>query len=85
MNSWEVPIAIFGFDGSNVMDCSVADETLRVVLPLTPPNVAATFVEPDATGVAMPLKPASLLITATDPLDELQVTCAVRSCCELSE
>ena len=74
VNCWEVPIAIFGFSGSNDIDCSMADVTVRVVVPEILPNVAEMAVEPVPTDVARPLEPAALLIDATDPADELQVT-----------
>ena len=67
------------------MDTRVAAVTLRVVVPETLPNAAEMVVEPVPAEVARPLEPAALLIDATDPADELQVTCTVRSCTELSE
>ena len=67
------------------MDTSVAGVTVRVVEFDKPPDVAVIVVEPAATGVANPLKPAALLMVATDAADELQVTVVVRFCVELSE
>ena len=48
-------------------------------------TVAVIVVVPAATGVALPLLPAVLLIVATDGTDELQVADVVRSCVVLSE
>jgi hypothetical protein len=48
-------------------------------------TVAVIVVVPAATGVALPLLPAALLIVATDGTDELQVADVVRSCIVLSE
>ena len=67
------------------MEARVADVTVRVVVPETLSNAAEMVVEPVLTEVARPLEPAALLMVATDPADELQVTWDVRSCTELSE
>jgi hypothetical protein len=67
------------------MDTSVAGVTVRVVEPDILPDVAVIVVEPVATGVANPLKPAALLMVATAAADELQVTAVVRFCVVLSE
>ena len=65
--------------GVTARDTSVAGVTLRVVEAERLPEVAVTVVEPAATEVATPLKPAALLIVAAAVLEEFQVTAAVRS------
>jgi hypothetical protein len=85
VNCRVVPRAILGLTGSIVIDCRVAGVTVRVVVPEIPSIAAVMVVEPTARAVANPLEPAVLLIEATAPSDELQVTCVVRSCFELSE
>jgi hypothetical protein len=44
----------------------------------TPPDVAVIVVDPPATEIANPLKPAALLMAAIVAVDELQVTAVVR-------
>ena len=85
VNCWLLPIAILGLGGVTPIDTSVADVTVRVVLPATVPDVAVTRVEPAVRDVARPVESAALLIAATAPFDEPQVTEAVRSCLVLSE
>jgi hypothetical protein len=85
VNCRVVPRAILGLTGSIVIDCRVAGVTVRVVVPEIPSIAAVMVVEPTARAVANPLEPAVLLIEATAPSDELQVTCVVRSCVEPSE
>jgi hypothetical protein len=58
--------------------------TVRVVEPEMPPDAAVIVDVPKATGVAIPLEPAILLMVATDVADELQLADAVRSCVVLS-
>ena len=67
------------------MDTSVAEVTVSVVNPDMLPDVAVIVVEPAATDVARPFEPAALLIVATPPVDEPQVTAVVRFCVVLSE
>jgi len=67
------------------MDTSVAAVTVSVVDPDILPDVAVIVVEPAAAGVARPLEPAALLMVATPPVNEPQVTVVVRSCVVLSE
>lgn len=59
----------------------VAVDTVRVVVPEIPPDVAVIVTEPTATPVARPLE----LIVATDVLDELQVAVEVKSCVVASD
>ena len=63
-------------DGVTVMDCRVAEVTVRVALLDTMlPAVACTVVVPTAVDVAKPLvSPPALLMTATERDVELQVT-----------
>src|SRR5438309_11971286 len=58
----------------------VAAVTVSVVFPETSPSVAVIVVVPAATDVAKPSQPPAVLIVAAAVLDELQVTCVVRSC-----
>ena len=62
----------------------VASVTVNVVLPVTVSLVADTVVLPTPTVVASPFEPAALLTVATALSEDAQVTCAVRSCVELS-
>jgi len=63
----------------------VALITVRVVLPVMPPNLAVMVAEPTPTPVASPLEFDALLMTATVVAEELQVAPMVRTCTELSE
>jgi NADH dehydrogenase FAD-containing subunit len=76
-----VPLAMPGLDGVTAIDMSVAEFTVSKVDPVMLLDVAVTVVEPAASEVAKPEVP----IVATPVLDELQITCAVRSCVVLSE
>jgi hypothetical protein len=69
---------MLGLAGATARDASVAGVTVRVVEPAMLPEVAVIVVEPAATDVAMPLKPAALLTVAAAVLEELHVTEAVR-------
>ena len=62
------------------MDASVALVIVNVVLPEIRPLVAVIVVEPVATGVASPLKPAALLMVALVRFEDVQATDDVRSC-----
>jgi hypothetical protein len=59
--------------------------TVRSVVPVAPPHVAATVVVPVASDVTRPLEPAVLLICATDGDEELQDADVVKSWIELSK
>jgi hypothetical protein len=76
VNCWFVPDVIEGFAGVTAMDTRVAAVTLRVVDPLTVPELAATVVVPTPFPVARP----PLEIVATPGDEELQVTVLVRFC-----
>ncbi len=84
-NCFVAPVAIDGLSGVTEIDVSVAAVTVSVVDPDTLPDAAVIVVEPAATGVAIPLEPAALLIVATAVLDELQVIVVVRFWVEPSE
>ena len=85
MNCRVVPRAMLGLAGVTVMDTSVAAVTVSMVDPDMLPDVAVIVVEPADADVARPLEPAALLIVATPPVDEFQVTDVVRFWVELSE
>jgi len=85
VNCCVVPVAMLGLVGVIAMDTSVAAVTVSVVDPDLLPDVAVIVVEPAVTDVAKPLEPAALLMVATPPADETQVTAVVRFCVVLSE
>ena len=75
---------MLGVTGDTSIDSSVAAVTVNVVLPVTVPLVADTLVLPTPAVVARPFVPEVLLTVATPPFEDVQVTCVVRSCVELS-
>jgi len=84
--NWLVsPFAMFALVVVTAIDASVAAVTVTVFVPERVPAVALTVAEPAATDVASPLEPAALLIVATEPGEELQVTADDISCVLLSE
>jgi hypothetical protein len=84
--NWLVsPFAMFALVVVTAIDASVAAVTVSDFVPETVPTVALTVAEPAATEVARPLEPVALLIMATEPGEELQVTADVISCVLLSE
>ncbi len=64
-----------GFAGVMDIEDMVARFTLKVVFPEILPKVAVMVVVPAATAVARPL-PSTV---TTDELEEIQVTCVVKS------
>ena len=72
MNCWMAPT---GMAGIGVMEDSVAEVTVRVVLPEILPEVAVLVAVPAEMAVAMPLA----LTVATDVFTEVQVTSVVIS------
>jgi hypothetical protein len=76
VNCWFVPNAIEGVAGVTAMDTRAAAVTVRVVDPLTVPELAATMVVPTPVPVARP----PLEIVATPGDEELQFTVLVRFC-----
>jgi hypothetical protein len=79
------PPGMLGVAGVMLIETSVAEVTVSVVLPDIPPSVALIVLVPTLTELASPFEPAALLIVATVSADEDQVTADVRSCVELSE
>jgi hypothetical protein len=75
---------MLGVAGDTAIDTRVAAETANVALPVTASLVADTVVLPTPALVARPFEPAALLTVATALSEDTQVTCAVRSCVELS-
>ena len=75
---------MLGATGDTSIDSSVAAVTVNVVLPVTVPLVADTLVLPTPAVVARPFVPEVLLTVATPLFEDVQVTCVVRSCVELS-
>jgi hypothetical protein len=80
-NCWVIPTGMLGLTGVTDMEDRVAEFTVRVILPEVFPEMAIMAVVPTAAAVAKPL----LLTVATAGLDELQVTCVVKSRLVLSE
>jgi hypothetical protein len=76
VNCWFVPNAIEGFPGVTAMETRAAVVTVRVVDPLTVPELAATVVVPTPVPVARP--PLEIVATACD--EELLFTVLVRFC-----
>jgi hypothetical protein len=74
VHCWLLPSAVLGFVGVTSTDTSVADVTVRVVLPKTVPDVAVMVAEPAVVpDAARPLEPAVLLTVPTSAADELHV------------
>ncbi len=65
---------MLGFVGDTLIESSVAEVTVSVVLSEIAPDVAVIVAEPAASAVARPLEPAALLIVATLVVNELQTT-----------
>ena len=75
-NCWFVPDAIDGFAGVIAIETRAALVTVRVVDPLTAPELAAMTVAPVPVPVASP----ALEIVATACEEEFQVTVPVMFC-----
>jgi hypothetical protein len=73
-NCWVAPVAIDGLAGVTAIDTNAAVVTVRVVLPVTPAELALIVDVPLAIEVARP--PAAMV--ATFVFDEVQVTEPVR-------
>jgi hypothetical protein len=71
--------------GVTLINCRVAEVTVKVVLPDTAPDVAVIELLPAVSPLAKPFEPAALLIVATVVLAEDHVTAVVMFCVELSE
>ena len=80
-NCSEVPLAIDGLAGVTAIDTNTAAATVRVVLPVTPAEVALIWEVPWATPVARP--PALMLATAV--FDASHVAVLVKSRVDPSE
>lgn len=76
VNCWFVPDAIEALAGVTAMDTRAAGMTVRVVEPLTVPELAAMVVVPTPFPVARP--PVAIVATPGD--EELQFTVLVRFC-----
>ncbi len=85
VNCCVVPLTIPGLVGVTVMETRVAEVTVSEVDPEILPDVTVIVVEPASTEVDNPLEPAALLMVATAPVDESQVTADVKFCVVLSE
>ncbi len=78
-------MAIVAFAGVTAIETSVAAVTANDVDPEMLPSCAAIVVDPTPAAVVNPVDPKALLIEAVAGVDEVQTTCEVRSCVELSE
>src|SRR5512141_2248107 len=85
VNCWLDPTEILGLTGVTTIAASVALITVRVVLPVMPPNLAVMVAEPTPTPVASPLEFDALLMTATVAADEIQVAAVITTCTEISK
>jgi len=74
-----VPSEIDGVAGATAIDTSVAGVTVKVVDPLTDPDVAIMLVVPVPTLVATTCVPPTLLTVATDSLSTLHCAVCVMS------
>jgi hypothetical protein len=74
VNCWVDPLASDGFAGVTVMDCSVAEVTVKIVDPCTAPDAALIVLVPIATAAASP----PVEIVAVPGVPEAQVTEFVR-------
>ena len=85
MNCCVSPFAMPGPGGVTWIDTSVAAVTVSVELgEVTPLRVALMLLVPSAAAEASPFDPAALLMLATLPSEDAQVTADVRFCAELS-
>jgi len=74
------PFGIDGFVGVTAIETGVAGPTVKVVLPVTPPEVALIWEVPWAAPLARP--PAVMVAAAL--FDDAQVAEPVRSCVDPS-
>ena len=81
VNCCVCPFAIEGAAGVTAIETRAAAVTVRVVDPVTLPEVALIVVVPTPPALASPLAE----MVATVPAEELQVTVAVRFCVLPSE
>ena len=70
VNCWVDPTSMLGLAGVTTMEDTIAEFTVKIVLPEIFPEVAVMVEVPAATDVTRPL----LLIVAADVFDEFQVT-----------
>lgn len=80
VNCLLVPAAMIGLTGSTAMERSLAEVTVKFVVPETPPEVAVIVVVPAEREEANPFEPGPKV--ATEGADELQVTEELRSLLE---
>jgi hypothetical protein len=81
VNCRAVPLAIDGFAGVTAIDTRTAGPTVKVVLPVTPAELALTWEVHCAAPVARPVA----VIVATAGFDDTQVTELVTSSVDPSE
>ena len=76
VNCWALPTSTDGLTGLTAMLVKTAEVTVSTAELLTEPDDAVIVVWPGANAVARPL----VLIVATDGVEELQLTDAVKFC-----
>ena len=81
VNCCVVPFAIEGFAGVTAIDTTTAGPTVKVVLPVTPAELALTWEVPCVAPVARP----ATVIVATAGFDDTHVTELVISSVDASE
>src|SRR5581483_8042349 len=79
VNATCAPTAADGFAGRSAIAVSVADDTVTVALPDTPPSCAVTDAVPAAAAATSPLLAAASLTVATPVLADDQVAARVTS------
>lgn len=82
--SW-VKRAIEAFAGCTVIDVRFAFDTVRLVMPVTPPARAVTTVMPGESALASPWLPGAFDTVATLVFDDAQLAADVRFCFDPSE
>ena len=84
VNDCDENIGTEGFTGVTAIETNVAAVTVRMLVPLTKPDVAVIVVTPVPAPVARPFEPGALLTVAAAGSSELHVTDVVRSCVDVS-
>jgi hypothetical protein len=87
-NCWFIPRTILRLTGVTAMETNVAEVTVSFAVSAFPETGSVAVIvtgPPTFKAVANPLKPAALLMVATDKSDDVHVTDDVRSCVVKSE
>lgn len=65
-NCWEVPAGTDAVDGETAIDVTMAEVTVRVVLPVVVPEVAEMVTSPGATVVTKPVLSTAAIVVSED-------------------